>query len=191
MNRYWTRDLDSLSDYEVSKKVIHLLRLSQHVYREEDGAVHFWSEWKSPESIPTIYSLVWRSMESMFGSRRWVKTRFSTFEGHSGRNLIDPSVQDNFFVPSNFFQHIYHCWRSEFEQSTDSILLACWSYGQKTRRSLGTWLECITSCTIPVQLHGRDVKTQKNLVDTNLAIEKGLTFYRIRWNAIIVYSESY
>ena len=32
----------SLSSYEVSKKVIHLRRLSQKVHREEDGAVHFW-----------------------------------------------------------------------------------------------------------------------------------------------------
>ena len=32
----------SLSAYEVSKKVIHLLRRSQQVHREEDGAVHFW-----------------------------------------------------------------------------------------------------------------------------------------------------
>ena len=32
----------SLSAYEVSKKVTHLLRHSQQVHREEDGAVHFW-----------------------------------------------------------------------------------------------------------------------------------------------------
>ena len=32
----------SLSAYEVSKKVINLLRHSQQVQREEDGAVHFW-----------------------------------------------------------------------------------------------------------------------------------------------------
>ena len=32
----------SLSAYEVSEKVIHLLRHSQKVRREEDGAVHFW-----------------------------------------------------------------------------------------------------------------------------------------------------
>ena len=32
----------SLSAYEVSKKVIHFLRHSQKVHREEDGAVHFW-----------------------------------------------------------------------------------------------------------------------------------------------------
>ena len=32
----------SLSEYEVSKKAIHLLRHSQKIHREEDGAVHFW-----------------------------------------------------------------------------------------------------------------------------------------------------
>ena len=31
-----------LSAYEISKKVIHLLRHSQTVQREEDGAVQFW-----------------------------------------------------------------------------------------------------------------------------------------------------
>ena len=43
--RTWT-DVEpgkySFSDYEVSKKVMYLLRHSQHVHREEDGAVHFW-----------------------------------------------------------------------------------------------------------------------------------------------------
>ena len=33
---------NTLSEYEVSKKVIHLLRHSQKVHREEDGALHFW-----------------------------------------------------------------------------------------------------------------------------------------------------
>ena len=29
-------------------------------------------------------------------------------QGHSGRNLIDPSVQDNVIIQSNFFQYICH-----------------------------------------------------------------------------------
>ena len=49
----------SLSEYEVSKKVIHLLRHSLKVHRKEDGAVSFLeNKRKSSESIPTIYSLV-------------------------------------------------------------------------------------------------------------------------------------
>ena len=33
---------------------------------------------------------------------------FRALEGHSGRNLIDPSLQDNVIIQSGFFQHIYH-----------------------------------------------------------------------------------
>ena len=29
-------------------------------------------------------------------------------QGHSGRTLIDPSLQDNVLIPSDFFQYIYH-----------------------------------------------------------------------------------
>ena len=32
----------------------------------------------------------------------------SDLQGHSGRNLIDPSLQDNVVIQSNFFQYIYH-----------------------------------------------------------------------------------
>ena len=43
--RTWT-DVEpreySFSDYEVSKKLIHLLRHGQHEHRQDDGAVQFW-----------------------------------------------------------------------------------------------------------------------------------------------------
>ena len=29
-------------------------------------------------------------------------------QGHSGRNLIDPSLQDAVFIPNDFFEYIYH-----------------------------------------------------------------------------------
>ena len=29
-------------------------------------------------------------------------------QGHSGRSLIDPSLQDNVVIQGNFFQYIYH-----------------------------------------------------------------------------------
>ena len=32
----------SFSDFEVSKKLMYLLRHGQHVHREDDGALHFW-----------------------------------------------------------------------------------------------------------------------------------------------------
>ena len=60
-------------------------------------------------------------------------------QGHSGNNLIDPTLQDNVVIGSGIFHYIYHIgcafnlhsyqqwidtWRSRFEQKTDSILLA-------------------------------------------------------------------
>ena len=69
-------------------------------------------------------------------------------QGHSGPNLVDPTLQDNVVIPSNFFQDISHVgmcnqfafhhqfgidtWRSNFEQQRDSILSACGSHGQES-----------------------------------------------------------
>ena len=33
---------------------------------------------------------------------------FRSLQGHSGRNIIDPSLQDNVVIPDGFFQYIYH-----------------------------------------------------------------------------------
>ena len=59
--RTWT-DVEpgeySLSDYEVSKKLIHLLRHGKQVHREDDGAVQFWRKKKSSETFPVLPSLV-------------------------------------------------------------------------------------------------------------------------------------
>ena len=51
----------------------------------------------------------------IFGRHAWQqeeeqKGDISTaaLQGHSGRNLTDPSLQDNVIIQSGFFQHIYH-----------------------------------------------------------------------------------
>ena len=33
---------------------------------------------------------------------------FRALQGHSGRNPIDPTLQDNVVIPNNFFEYIYH-----------------------------------------------------------------------------------
>ena len=74
-------------------------------------------------------------------------------QGHSERNPIDPSLQDNVLIPDNFFEYIYHIGcaisfalhhkfridtgRTKFKQGkTDSILYGCESQGQGTQRSV-------------------------------------------------------
>ena len=112
----------SLSSYEVSKKVIRLLRHSQKVQREDDGAIQFWRvkehlQIQFPQ-IPFWSDDRWKSCLAAGGGakRRYqyctdisgIIIYFRALQGHSGRNLIDPSLQDNVVIQSGFFQHIYH-----------------------------------------------------------------------------------
>ena len=112
----------SLSEYEVSKKVIHLLRHSQKVFRDEDGAVHFWRI-KENLQDPFPQSIHWSDdrwkacLEAGGGAKRRYQyctdisgtiVYLRALQGHSGRNLIDLSLQDNVVIQSGFFQCIYH-----------------------------------------------------------------------------------
>ena len=112
----------SLSAFEVSKKVIHLLRHFQRLQREDDGAVQFW---RIKEHLQSQFSQVlywsddrWKVCLAAGGGakRRYQYCTdvsgtiiyFRALPGHSGRNLIDPSLQDNVIIQSGFFQQIYH-----------------------------------------------------------------------------------
>ena len=105
----------SLSAYEVSKKVIHLLRHSQQVQREVDGAVHLWRIKENLQSqfpqIPHWSDDRWKSCLAAGGggAKRiyqyctddsGIIVYFRALDGHSGRNLIDPSLQEDY---SNIF----------------------------------------------------------------------------------------
>ena len=155
----------SFSEYEVSKKVTFLLRHSQQMFREEDGTVHFWRMKENlqnqlPQSIHWSDAR-WKACLAAGGGlkRRFqcctdetgTIVYFRALRGHSGSNLIDPSLQDNVVIPSNFFQHIYNIGcafkmhsiinsglipggQCSSKRQTD-ILPACWSYGQKSQGS--------------------------------------------------------
>ena len=113
--RNWT-DVEpgeySFSDYEVSKKVTFLLRHPQHVYREGDGAVHFWRIKENLQSqfphSPHWSDGRWKVCLAGGGGNK-KRYQYCTdssgtivylraLQGHSGRNLIDPSLQDNVII---------------------------------------------------------------------------------------------
>ena len=112
----------SFSAYEISKKVINLLRHCQTVQREDDGAVQFWRIKNFLQNqFPQI--LYWSDdrwkacLSAGVGAKRRYQyctdisgtiIYFRALQEHSGRNLIDPSLQDNVTIQSGFFQHIYH-----------------------------------------------------------------------------------
>ena len=72
-------------------------------------------------------------------------------QGHSGRNLIDPSLQDNVLILNNAFEYIYHIrcainlhsitnsglipGGQTLSKKTHNILYVCGSYEQRTQRS--------------------------------------------------------
>ena len=80
---------------------------------------------------------------------------------HSGRNLIDPSLQDNVLIPNDFFEYIYH---------------------------IGCAINLHSIVRHAQYLHKAWKKHQDAVywVDINLAIAKGLKFYQTRSNAIIL-----
>ena len=106
----------------MSKKVTFLLRHSQQRHREEDGAVHFWRmkenlQSQFPQSIHWSDARWKACLAAAGGQKRKIRYSsdasgtlvcFRALQGHSGRNLIDLSIQDNVVIPSNFFQYIYH-----------------------------------------------------------------------------------
>ena len=121
--RIWT-DVEpweySLSDCDFWK-IIHLRRGKQ-VHRESDGAFEFWRI-KDTLQKHFPYCLHWsddrwkNSMARGGGNKKryqyctdssGIILHLRALQGQSGRSLIDPSLQDNVVIPSNFYQYIYH-----------------------------------------------------------------------------------
>ena len=205
----------SLSAYEVSKKVIHLLRHSQQVQREEDGAVHIWRIKANLQNqfpqVPHLSDNRWKACMAAGGGakRRYqyctddseIIACLRALQGHSGRNLIDPSLQDNVVIQSGFFQHIYHigCAFNLHSIINNGLIPG----GQNSSKRQTVFF-------LPIDLRNKDHKDPEKIdlnvprraqylhnawkkhqdavywVDIDLAIRKGLTFYQTRSNAIIL-----
>ena len=122
--RTWT-DIEpgkySLSDYPVLKKLINLLRHGS-LPREDDGAIEFWrikdhlqnhflychhwsdEKWKSSMAGAGGHKKIFQYCTDSSGTTLYLRA----LQGHSGRNIIDPALQDNLVIPDVFFKYIYH-----------------------------------------------------------------------------------
>ena len=127
----------------------------------------------------------------------WKWTR--ALQGHSGRNLIDPSLQDNVLIPDDFFKYMHHVGcasdqfridtgRSNFEQKTDCIFVFClwilWIKNTKDPETID-----LEAPSLARYMHTAWKKHQNTVywVDIKLAQKKGLNFYQTRSNAIILH----
>ena len=122
-------------------------------------------------------------------------------QGHSGRNLIDPSLQDNVIIQSGFFQQNYHvgCAFNLHSIINNGLILG----GQNSSKRQTVFFLPIDPRDKEHQdpehidfnkqrraqyMHSAWKKHQDAVywVDIDLAIRKGLTFYQTRSNAIIL-----
>ena len=110
----------NLASYDLSKKVINLLRHNQTLQREQDGAIEFYKI--------KFYLRHHHSQIQVWSDDRWKaclaagggsKRRYQycsddsgrilylrALQGHSGSNLIDPTLQDNVVIGSGIFHYI-------------------------------------------------------------------------------------
>ena len=121
--------------------------------------------------------LVRWSMDSLFGCRRRTQTKISVLLWLLGINHLSPCSSRTFWGQYHWsyttgqrvdwtwnislhlpcgkqFQSLFNyqqwinTWRSEFEQKTICVLLACWSKKRRSQRSRVYRLLCTASCTI-------------------------------------------
>ena len=205
----------TLAAYDVSKKVISLLRHNQTVQREEDGAIQFY---KIKFHLRDHHSQVqhwsgerWKScLAAGGGSKRryqYCSDNLGTIlylralQGHSGPNLIDPTLQDNVMIESGIFDHIYHigCAFNLRSIINNGLILG----GQDSSRRQTVFFLPIDprdkdqedpehiDFSVPRRaryVHSARKKHQDAVfwVDIDLGIKEGLAFYQTRSNAIIL-----
>ena len=126
---------------------------------------------------------------------------FRTLQGHPGRNLIDPSLQDNVIIQSGFFQHIYHigCALNLHSIINNGLIPG----GQNSSKRQTVFFLHIDprdkEHQDPAQIDFNEPRRARYVhsawkrhqdavfwVDIDLAIREGLTFYQTRSNAIIL-----
>ena len=106
----------TLAAYDLSMKVISLLRHSLKLHREEDGAIEFykikfylrnhsqiqvWSDdrWKACLAAGGGSKRRYQYCSDKLGSINYLRA----LQGHSGSYLIDPTLQDNVLIGPGIF----------------------------------------------------------------------------------------
>ena len=106
-----------LESYNLSKKVVNLLRHNQQLHREEDGSIQFYKikfhlrdhhpqiqNWSDDRWLACLAAGGGSNCSDYLGSIIYLRA----LQGHSGSNLIDPTLQDNVLIGPGLFPYIYH-----------------------------------------------------------------------------------
>ena len=209
-------ELNSIKRTQVAKRLNTLLRHGE-LPREEDGAIEFWrvkDDLRNKFEYSQYWSDdVWKSKMAGGGGN---KKRFQyctdpsgqeilylrALQGHSGRNPIDPALQDNVLIPNNFFEYIYHIGCAvNLHSITNSGLTAGGQNSSRDRKTV------FFTAVNPMHKNHKDTQeldlTKPRLasykqkwkvhqetvywVDLQLAQRKELKFYETRSNAIVIH----
>ena len=203
----------SLSAYEISKKVIHLLRHSQQVQREDDGAIQFWriknylqsqcpqvpywsdDRWKVSLAAGGGAKRRYQYCTDIFRNNRLFPSSSRTFRtqpywsfitgqcGNSERIL--PTYLPHWMCFQSSFYHQQWIWYLEVRiQARDRQYSFCLMVAETKGIKI---LKTMTWMYHVVHNTWHSAwKKHQDAVDINLAIRKGLTFYQTRSNAIIL-----
>ena len=120
-------------------------------------------------------------------------------QGYSGCNLIDPSLQDNVIIQSNFFQYIYHVGCAinlhsiinsglipggQILSNRQTVFFLPVDPMDKNHKDPDTIDFSEPRHAQYMHKHGRDIRT-RYIGSTSILLKKGLKFYQARSNAII------
>ena len=205
----------NLASYDLSKKVINLLRHNQTIQREEDGAIEFY---KRKFHLRNHHSQIhnwsddrWKAcLAAGGGSKRRYQycsdnsgtiLYLRALQGHSGNNLIDPMLQDNVVIGTGIFPYIYHvgCTFNLHSIINNGLVLG----GQNLSRRQTVFFLPVDprneshrdpeyiDFSVPRlarYMHSAWKRHQDAVfwVDIDLAIKEGLVFYQTRSNAIFL-----
>ena len=204
-----------LESYNLSKKVINLLRHNQTLHREGDGAIEFY---KIKFHLRNHHSQIqnwsddrWKAcLAADGGSKRryqYCSDNLGTIiylrapQGHSGSNLIDPTLQDNVLIGPGIFPYIYHvgCAFNLYSIINNGLVPGSQNL---SRRQIVFFLPVdprneshkdpeYIDFSVPRlarYMHKAWKRHQDAVfwVDIDLAIKEELTFYQTRSNAIIL-----
>ena len=186
------------------------------MHREEDGAVQIWRIKENHQKhflyCPHWSDSKWKACLSGGGGQK-KRYQYSTessgtilylraLQGHSGRNIIDPTLQDNVVIPSNFFQYIYHVGCAinlhsiinsgkipggqNLNNRQTVFFLPVDPVDKKHKDPVTIGLNAPRHAQY---MHKTWKKHQNTVywVDINLALKKRLKFYQIRSNAVILH----
>ena len=194
--------------------MISLLRHKKH-YREENGAIEF--------SKIKFYVRHHHSQLKNWSGDRWKvclaaggrsKRRyqycsdnsgtilyFRALQGHSGNNLIDPTLQDNVVIGTGIFRYIYHIgcafnlhsginngliFGGENLSRRQTVFFLLFDSRNESRRDPERIDFSVPRLVRYVHSAWKRHQDAFFLVDIDFAIKEGVTFYQTRSNAIIL-----